>query len=221
MPTIPLITGAYDPAETQAIINNLIVEMNTAIAGIAGVIDFGTLPSGAAPDGTEPVPALQNAIVVALTVDQLRTSASGINPGDNGVTMSFDAGDGLTTGYGGGIYLNAGAGGNAGGGGRAGVYGGYGYAGGGRGYLKGGGGYYLGGETIVAGGYAASNIGTGGQLYLYGGPAYSGTGGNLKLSAGNGSPSGHVLIANVPSIDPSITGAVWRDSVTGAAFISP
>ncbi len=203
---IALITGPQDLSDTRAEINGLIDAINTEIAGIAGVIDFGSLPSGAAPDGTEPGAFLQNAVVVALTVDQLRTSASGVNPGDNGVNMYFRAGDGVGSGYGGTIYLYGGAGGatsSYGGG----VQGNAGY------------GYYTGGETAMR---AGASYYQGGNAILQGGYGYGSVGGNVRLTTGGAATPGNIIFTSVPPVvDPSIAGAIWVSSVTGALYRSP
>ena len=71
------------------------------------------------------------------------------------------------------------------------------------------------GITLAAGG---SLSGPGGALSISAGYATSGVGGDLTLHAGRGLTKGHMIVTNLPTANPSVTGALW--TTLGAVMIS-
>lgn len=138
----------------------------------------------------------------------------------------FIGGNGVNAGPGGGVYLQCGNGGVTG-------------LGGSVLFRTGAGGATSGnGGTIslisgnAPGGMAGPillEVGTGGPtahgngivLQAGAGGVSSGFGGSVHLYAGLGTPNGYIYMHNLPTANPGLTGAVWRDPITNALSATP
>jgi len=71
-----------------------------------------------------------------------------------------------------------------------------------------------GGGVFFEGG-TAPDAGTGGIIELVGGESTNGIGGDVYLEAGSGgSANGNIILAGLPTSDPSVAGAVYIDGTT-------
>ena len=56
---------------------------------------------------------------------------------------------------------------------------------------------------------AHSSTGAGGEIVLTGGTSSGGAGGNVQITAGSGATAGHIILANLPTANPNIVGALY------------
>ena len=71
-----------------------------------------------------------------------------------------------------------------------------------------------GGDISVTSG--ASSAGDAGNVFITGEAAPAGLGGNVTLEAGaGGAANGDIILANLPTAAPGISGALWRDAGAG------
>lgn len=70
-----------------------------------------------------------------------------------------------------------------------------------------------GGDVSVLGG--DSSGGDAGNVFLTGGAGPSGLGGDVTLEAGQGGTDGNIILSNLPTAAPGVSGALWRDAGAG------